>query len=116
MKCLVSEITSFIDGDSFEATVIWNSVIYDPIAIRVYGIDCPEMRGKCQYERDLAIQAAKFTKQALETADSIRLSVVDVDYFDRALCHVVYDGVSLRKALINNGLAKAYEGRKRQWC
>jgi len=49
------------DGDTI--TVNINDVhplLGDNINIRVRGIDTPEIRGKCQYEKDLAYEAKYF--------------------------------------------------------
>ena len=116
IDCNVTRVTNAIDGDSFEADVIQNDETYKDVGIRVHGIDCPEMRGKCDYERKLARKAAKFTADMLEKSEVIGLNVVDVDAYDRLLCDVICDGESLASALIDAGLAKSYEGSKRNWC
>ena len=113
MRYQVSKVVRFIDGDTFKAKLCG----YDEVlSIRVYGIDCPELKGQCNYERQLAATAAAFTKQVLQSAEVIVVSVQDVDVYDRVVCHVFCDGKSLRKLLINRGLARVYEGFKRNWC
>ena len=114
IDCTVNRIIRAIDGDSFEAEIIQGGKTYE-IGIRVHGIDCPEMRGQCDYERKLARKAADFTADMLK-AELIELNVIDVDAYDRLLCDVICDGESLASALINAGLAKTYEGSKRNWC
>lgn len=74
------------------------------------------MRGKCQYEIKLAHKAARFTRILLERAELIELNILDIDFYGRVLCDVYCDGESLASSLINAGLAKSYEGSKRNWC
>lgn len=54
----VSEVTSIYDGDTFRATIDgWPALIGKRISIRVNGVDTPEMRGKCDQEKQLAREA-----------------------------------------------------------
>jgi len=53
-----SEVTSIYDGDTFKATIHgWHALICERISIRVNGVDTPEMRGKCDQEKQLARKA-----------------------------------------------------------
>lgn len=110
----VSRIIKTVDGDSFVAEVVQAGKSYE-IAVRVQGIDCPEMRGKCKYERKLARKAARFTADMLK-AELIELNILDIDFYGRVLCDVFCDEESLASSLINAGLAKTYEGSKWNWC
>jgi len=38
------------------------------IPIRVNGVDTPEIRGKCQYENNLALEARDFVRDKLSNA------------------------------------------------
>jgi len=46
------------------------------IPIRVEGIDTPEIRGKCQKEKDLAYEARDLVRGLLDNAQSITLSML----------------------------------------
>jgi len=51
----VSEVSSIYDGDTFTVSIKdWPPVAGERISVRVWGIDTPEMRGKCEHEKRLA--------------------------------------------------------------
>ena len=51
----VSKVISVYDGDTFRVNIdSLPPIVGKNIAIRVNGIDTPEIRGKCQYEKNLA--------------------------------------------------------------
>jgi len=47
------------------------------IPIRIEGIDTPEIRGKCQKEKDLAYEARDLVRGLLNNAQSITLTIDD---------------------------------------
>ena len=47
------------------------------IPVRLAGIDTPEIRGKCQHEKDLAIEARDYVRGILEQAQAITLKDVE---------------------------------------
>ena len=48
------EITSIYDGDTFRANIKgFPAVIGEHMSIRINGIDTPELRGKCDKEKQL---------------------------------------------------------------
>jgi len=54
----VSKVISVYDGDTFRASIKnYPPIVGENIAIRVNGIDTPEIRGKCPSEKTLAINA-----------------------------------------------------------
>lgn len=54
-----SEVRTIYDGDTFRANIDgWPSVVAESMPIRTKGIDTPELRGKCQAEKEAA-KAAK---------------------------------------------------------
>ena len=51
----VLEVTSIYDGDTFRGNIEgFPAVIGDSMSIRINGIDTPELRGKCDKEKQLA--------------------------------------------------------------
>jgi endonuclease YncB( thermonuclease family) len=53
----VTRIISVYDGDTFRVDIDELSDIVDKnIAIRILGIDTPEIRGQCEKEKQLAIK------------------------------------------------------------
>lgn len=115
---VVDEITSIYDGDTFRANIKGvHSLMGNRIGIRVSGVDTPEMRGKCPYEKQLARKAKQFTVAFLRSAQRIELRNVRRGKYFRILADVYADGRSLTAGLVGAKLAYQYEGGKKQtWC
>lgn len=84
------------DGDTFRAT------------FRIANIDAPEIDGKCDVERKLAIQARDFTRSWLAKGKAVirQDPKRGVDPYGRILVLVERDGEDLGKSLIARGLAR----------
>ena len=81
------------------------------------GVDAPEIRGKCQYEKDLALKARDFVRVKLANAKEIKLTNLQRGKYFRVVANVLVDGVSLEQELLNNELAYGYDGGKKlSWC
>ncbi|MBB1404925.1 thermonuclease family protein [Pseudoalteromonas sp. SG44-5] len=115
----VSEVTSIYDGDTFRANISGvHSLIGERIGIRVAGVDTPEMRGKCQKEKDLARKAKQVTVEALRSAKVIELRNTKRGKYFRIVADVYVDNKSLTDILISSGLGVAYDGgtKAKNWC
>ena len=81
------------------------------------GVDAPEIRGKCQYEKDLALKARDFVRNKLANAKEIKLTNLQRGKYFRVVANVLLDGVSLEQDLLENKLAYKYSGgSKSSWC
>jgi endonuclease YncB( thermonuclease family) len=110
-------VLSTTDGDTFKARIeVWQGVEV-VTAVRVTGIDAPEVKGKCQAEKDKA-QAAKQRLNALLASGVVTVTQVMNDkYAGRIDAVVMVDGVRVADTLIAEGLARKYTGGTRQgWC
>ena len=93
------------------------------IPIRVDGIDTPEIRGKCQKEKDLAYEARDLVRGLLDNAQTITLTIDDNPnevrgkYF-RVVGRLIADGVDISDLLIQRQLAVLYDGgtKTKDWC
>lgn len=114
----VSRVTTIYDGDTFTATIdSWPGIAGKNIGVRIYGIDTPELRGKCKREIELARLAKKKTVAMIRSAKAIELKQMRRDKFFRIDAEVVTDGKSIAQALISAGLAVPYYGdKKATWC
>ena len=75
------------------------------------------MRGKCQVEKILARQAKQHTVALLRSGKVIELTSIQRGKYFRILANVIIDGKSLGDSLIEDGLARLYDGEKRSgWC
>jgi len=114
----VSKVISVYDGDTFRVNIdSLPPIVGKNIPIRVNGVDTPEIRGKCQYEKNLALKARDFVRGRLANATDIKLTKLQRGKYFRVVANVVVDGVSLEQELIDNELAYRYDGGKKlNWC
>jgi endonuclease YncB( thermonuclease family) len=114
----VSKVISVYDGDTFRVNIdSLPPIVGKNIPIRVNGVDTPEIRGKCQYEKDLALEARDFVRSKLANAKEIKLTNLQRGKYFRVVANVVVDGVSLEQELLDNKLAYEYSGGKKlSWC
>ena len=115
---IVSKVISVYDGDTFRVDIdSLPPIVGKNIPIRLNGIDTPEIRGKCQYEKDLALIARDFVRNKLANAKEIKLTKLQRGKYFRVVADVMIDGVSLEKELLENKLAYKYTGgKKSSWC
>jgi endonuclease YncB( thermonuclease family) len=114
----VSKVINVYDGDTFRVNIdSLPPIVGKNIPIRVNGVDTPEIRGKCQYEKDLALEARDFVRNKLANAKEIKLTNLQRGKYFRVVANVVVDGVSLEQELLDNKLAYRYDGGKKlTWC
>ena len=114
----VSKVNSVYDGDTFRVDIdVLPPIIGKNIAIRVNGVDTPEIRGKCQYEKSLALKARDFVRAKLANAKEVKLTNLQRGKYFRVVANVIVDGVSLEEELLDNKLAYEYSGGKKlSWC
>jgi len=114
----VSKVNSVYDGDTFRVDIdALPPIIGKNIRIRVNGVDTPEIRGKCQYEKDLAVKARDFVQDKLTNAKHINLINVQRGKYFSIVAHVLIDDISLSQLLLDNQLAYEYTGgKKNSWC
>ena len=114
----VSKIISIYDGDTFRVNIdSLPPLIGKNIPVRLEGVDTPEINGKCQYEKDLALKARDFVRRKLFNATEIKLNDLQRGKYFRIVAKVYIDGVSLEEELLQNGLAYQYNGgKKSNWC
>ena len=114
----VSKIISIYDGDTFRVNIdSLPPLIGKNIPVRLEGVDTPEINGKCQHEKDLALEARDFVRSKLSNAVEILLNDLQRGKYFRIVAKVYIDGVSLEEELLQNGLAYQYNGgKKSNWC
>jgi micrococcal nuclease len=98
-----------VDGDTF---------YYRGNKIRIADIDTPETHDYgCDSELKLG-DAARVRMQQLLNASAFSLTNIerDTDRYGRLLRNVERNGQSLGGILVDEGLARWYNGRRRSWC
>jgi micrococcal nuclease len=115
---IVSKVISVYDGDTFRVDIdSLPPIVGKNIPIRLNGVDTPEIQGKCQYEKDLALKARDFVRNKLANAKEIKLTKLQRGKYFRVVADVMIDGVSLEQELLDNELAYKYTGgMKSSWC
>ena len=115
---IVSKVISVYDGDTFRVDIdSLPPIVGKNIAIRLNGVDTPEIQGKCKYEKDLAVKARDFVRNKLANAKEIKLTKLQRGKYFRVVADVMIDGVSLEQELLENKLAYKYTGgKKSSWC
>ena len=86
-------------------------------AVRVNGIDTPEIHGLCDAETELAKRARDYVRATV--GDHVQLTNVTLGrYAGRMNADVMtIDGLPLARLLIGQGLAREYDGGARLgWC
>jgi endonuclease YncB( thermonuclease family) len=114
----VSKVISVYDGDTFRVNIdSLPPIVGKNIPIRVNGVDTPEIRGKCLYEKNLALKARDFVRAKLSNAKEIKLTNLQRGKYFRMVANVLVDGVNLERELLDNELAYRYDGGKKlSWC
>ena len=114
----VSRVISVYDGDTFRVDIdSLPPIVGKNIPIRLNGVDTPEIQGKCQYEKDLALKARNFVRSKLANAKVIKLTNLQRGKYFRVVADVMIDGDSLERELLENELAYKYTGgKKSSWC
>ena len=118
-----AEVLKVTDGDTLRVAAFpWPDAVTVK-DIRIRGIDTPELRGKCQYEKDMAAAAKSFvTEMVNKNKKRIKLSVIGCNAaegggFSRCLADVGVGPVPIAGALIEKGLARTNMGEARKpWC
>ena len=107
------------DGD----TVTFNlprlhPIIGNKIAVRINGIDTPEIKGNCEKEKYNAQQAKNIVGDLLKDAERIDLKNLQRGKYFRLVADIYADGENLADILIDAGMAVKYDGGKKNvhWC
>ena len=113
-----AKVLRIVDGDTIVVRAhIWLGQTIESI-VRIRGIDTPEMKGKCEFERQKAEEAKKFVEKMIDGKD-IFLEQISYDkYGGRVVAIIKTKGhKSLAEEMINKGLAREYQGKTKQgWC
>lgn len=107
------------DGDTCNITIPELPEVFGKkLGLRIWGIDTPEIRGRCAREKELAIEAREFTSKAIADADNVEFSKVGRGKYFRLVARLKLDGRYLDDLLVQAGLAVRYYGgtKTNDWC
>ena len=104
------------DGDTFIINIPNIPDVFGKnIAVRIRGIDTPELNDKREEIRKISIQAKEELEKLLLNAKNITLYNLGRDKYFRLLSSVKIDNVDVAEYMIKKGLAKSYDGGKKVW-
>lgn len=112
------EVVKVYDGDTITVNIPdVHPLLGKGLSIRISGIDTPEIRGKCDKEKELAKRARAVSKAFVESGD-IRLVHCQRGKYFRLACQVFVHGIDVGELLIQQGLARRYDGNgpRKGWC
>jgi len=113
-----AKVLRVVDGDTIVVRAhIWLGQTIESM-VRIRGIDTPEIKGKCEFERQKADEAKNFVEKMVDGKD-IFLEQISYDkYGGRVVAIIKTKGnKSLAEEMINKGLAREYQGKaKQRWC
>jgi len=110
----IAKVIKVYDGDTITVAsrlpftderkdIIWR------FSVRLNGIDCPEIRGKCETEKRVA-QIAKSILSDKILGETVLLENVELEKYGRLLAIVNFEGINLNEWMVEQRLAVAYDG------
>lgn len=113
-----ADVEEVVDGDTLKVRArVWigQEIL---VAVRLRGIDAPEMRARCDTEREMA-EAARDGLSRLIGGEAVILTSVDGGkYFGRVVADIATaQGQDAASELLRKGLVRPYAGGRREgWC
>jgi endonuclease YncB( thermonuclease family) len=108
-----------IDGDTFSCVVKLDGGVDVSARIRIRNVDTPEIRGDCEYERNMAMRARTRLSEMLPAGSMVELTnIKDDKYLGRIDANVTDShGDDIGNKLVREGLGRKYNGgRREKWC
>ena len=104
------------DGDTFVINIEnVPDVFGKEIAVRIRGIDTPEIKEKREEIRNIAIKAKEELEKLFNSGNKIILYNLGRDKYFRLLASVKVGGIEVAEYMIKKGLAKSYDGGAKVW-
>ena len=104
------------DGDTFVINIEnVPDVFGKEIAVRIRGIDTPELNDSREEIRNIAIKAKEELEKLFNSGNKIILYNLGRDKYFRLLASVKVGGIDVAEYLIKKGLAKSYDGGAKVW-
>ena len=107
-ECYPLSVTKIRDADTFEA---------NDLVIRLQAVDAPETyRPACERERMLGLLATQRAAMLLHGAENVSYCPSGKGRYGRTLATVFTDGQDVGQALVVDGLARVWTGKREGWC
>ena len=104
------------DGDTFVINIEnVPDVFGKEIAVRIRGIDTPELNDSREEIRNIAIKAKEELERLLTSGEKVILYNLGRDKYFRLLASVKVGDIDVSEYMIKKGLAKSYDGGAKVW-
>ena len=112
-----AEVLRVMDGDTIVVRArIWLGQDIET-RVRLDGVDTPEINGKCERERRLALKARDWVVSLAAGGRVILRDIQYGKYAGRVVARVAAPGgEDFSRSLLRAGLGRPYDGRRRPWC
>lgn len=113
-----AEVTRIVDGDTIDVRAqVWIGH-YIETRVRLSDLDTPELRGKCDTERQKALEAQDALSGLLRNRKVILTKIQNGKFAGRVVAKAhTTDGTNISDFLIKHGFGQPYDGGKRlEWC
>lgn len=109
-----ARVLRVIDGDSFIAEAhVWPGHTVT-VSVRIRGIDAPELRSRCDAEREAARRARAALEEMLAAGPVDMTNIGGGKYYGRVIADVTaHDGRAVAHVLIAAAHARPYAGGRR---
>ncbi len=113
-----AKVVKVYDGDTFTVEAYPWPGLEAKASVRVNGVDTPEILGKCEAEKQKAIEAREFVKWFVLGKVVFLQNVKHGEYAGRVVADVkLKGGGNLADKIISQGLGREYHGGAREgWC
>ncbi len=115
---VAAKVVKVYDGDTFTVEAYPWPGLEAKASVRVNGVDTPEIRGKCEEEKQKAIAAREFVKWLILGEVVFLQNIKHGKYAGRVVADVKLEGgANLADKIIDQGLGREYHGGTREdWC
>jgi endonuclease YncB( thermonuclease family) len=105
------KVIKVYDGDTITiaSKLPYEGSPYYRLNVRLDGIDCPEIKGKTDEEKQVAVEAREFVA-SLVLGRMVRLENVKSEKYGRLLARVYVDDVCVNDLLLKHHFAVSYDG------
>jgi micrococcal nuclease len=106
-------VVSVYDGDTITVILDMGMGVQKKAKCRMYGIDTPEIRGKSAREKTAAKVARDRLRELVNEKTVLVQSLTKPDKYGRLLVEVWIDDIYINGLMVEEGLARPYDGGKK---
>lgn len=108
-----AQVLSVHDGDTLTALADLGMGVSMKVVSRLHGIDTPEIMGQTEWEKAAALKARDRLRDLVLSKEVTLHSLSEPDKYGRLLCRVWVGDCDVNQILLDEGLARSYDGGKK---